>query len=66
MASPAQVKFFEKLLGEREFPANVNKPEIAGIFDELDEQSASEWIDKALKLPKVPKDPNAKTVPAPF
>lgn len=52
IVSNAQKEFWEKLLSEKEFPPN--SPDIDTLrnqFAGLNKKSASEWIDRALKLP---------------
>ena len=44
--------FFDKLLSEKEFPPGSPDPDtLKSQFDKLNKASASEWIEKALKLP---------------
>jgi len=67
--SQAQIDFFMKLTEERDF--GMNKKELDAIikkFAELNQKSASAWIEKAMELPKA--DPSRKEVvevtPPPF
>lgn len=52
MASSSQVKFFDELLTDREFPAGQDANALRGQFQNLSTKSASQWIEKALSLPK--------------
>jgi hypothetical protein len=52
MASQAQIKFFDQCLEEREFPTGQDPNSLRTQFAPLSTNAASEWIDKALKLPK--------------
>lgn len=52
MASKAQQEFFDKLLEEKEFPPNAPDPDTMRTqFANVGKKSASDWIDKAMKLP---------------
>jgi hypothetical protein len=51
MATEAQVKFFDKLLEEKEF-GNADLTGLRQQFSELNKKSASAWIEKAMNLPK--------------
>lgn len=64
MASKPQEDFFGNLLKERDF-GNVNTDDLARQFVELEQKNASEWIEKALKLPKRDES-KVESVPAPF
>ena len=66
MASPAQVEFFKKLQGEKQFPAG--SPDPATLLTQFEAQSiesASEWIEKARALPK-PAASEGDATPPPF
>lgn len=52
MVSDAQVKFFTKLLGEKEFPEGTDTESLLEEFEELNSKSASLWIEKAMSLGK--------------
>ena len=52
MATEAQQKFFRNLTEQREFPANQNVDSLRDQFANLDEGSASKWIEAALELPE--------------
>jgi hypothetical protein len=65
MPSPAQLKFFDNLLEGREFPPKKKVDELREQFAELDDTSASAWIEAALKLPKR-SDGGVISTPAPF
>lgn len=52
MVSDAQVKFFIKLLGEKEFPEGTDKDSVLREFEQLNSKSASLWIEKAMSLGK--------------
>jgi hypothetical protein len=64
MPSKAQEDFFENLLKDRDF-GDKDTTEIAVQFLKLGPKSASEWIERALSLPK--KDESDETkIPPPF
>lgn len=66
-ATPRQVELFHKLTTDREFPAGTDVDALRTTFATLDSRSASQWIDKAMSLPKVPSDgDDRQVVPAPF
>ena len=47
-----QKSFFAKLINEKEFPpGSPDSDTLKTQFEQLNKKSASEWIDKALKLP---------------
>lgn len=51
-ATPSQISFWEKLIQEKEFPPSAPDADtLKSQFSRLNKKSASEWIDKALKLP---------------
>jgi hypothetical protein len=54
MPSDAQIKFFDKLLEEKDFSGGtVTDPDtLKKAFSQLNIKSASAWIDAAMKLPK--------------
>ena len=52
MVSDAQVKFFDKLLEEKEFGPKVDKDKLRKGFAELNQKSGSLWIERAMALPK--------------
>lgn len=66
MASPAQVEFFKKLLGEKQFPAGSPDPAtLTTQFEAQSIDSASNWIEKTRALPK--KDATeGENTPPPF
>jgi len=51
VASKAQSEFFDKLLNERDF-GDKNVAELSEKFSNLNDRSASDWIQSALALPK--------------
>lgn len=60
MASAKQIEFFDKLLGEKAFPEGTDKDALRGKFANINDKSASAWIDRALQMP------DADETPAPF
>lgn len=53
MVSAKQIAFFDNLLEEKEFPPQAGTVEqLRTEFATLNKASASEWIEKALKLPE--------------
>jgi len=60
MATEAQIRFFDNLLGDREFPPGTDKTQLRSQFAHIPDASASKWIDKAMALPR------AGEVPPPF
>lgn len=51
MPTPKQSEFFGKLLEEKNF-GEMDTGELQEKFDALSDSSASEWIERALQLPK--------------
>lgn len=51
MVTDAQVKFFDKLIEEKEF-GDIDIPTLKAEFAGLNKKSGSAWIDKAMTLPK--------------
>lgn len=51
MVSDAQIKFFEKLLNEKDF-GDKDPAVLRTEFAALNQKSASVWIEKAISLPK--------------
>jgi hypothetical protein len=67
MASERQVSFFNNLLEDREFP--TDGPSVGDLrtrFSTLDQDSASQWIEKAMGLPKRGATPPDQQVAPPF
>jgi len=62
--SAKQIKFFDNLLEVKEFPAGSDKATLKTQFAGLNKASASEWIDKAVKLPDEGEENEAVTAPA--
>lgn len=60
-----QREFFKELLNTRQFPENADKNGLLARFDGLSQDSASKWVDSALKLPKVDSSEGDNT-PPPF
>lgn len=60
--SDAQVKFFDKLLEEKDF-GDTNTVELRTSFAGLNQKSASVWIERAISLPK--RDESGEEVVAP-
>lgn len=50
--SSAQVKFFTQLTDDRQFPAGQEVSTLRTTFSGLSQDAASQWIEKAMKLPK--------------
>jgi hypothetical protein len=63
--STSQVNFFDKLLDEKQFPDKINKDKLREQFAELNQKSASAWIEAAIGLPKIDESGEAVT-PPPF
>jgi hypothetical protein len=63
-ASESQVKFFDKLLEEKDF-GDQDVKNLKETFGQLNKKSASDWIEKALKLPKVD-DSDEQAIAPPF
>lgn len=51
MVSDAQVKFFDKLLDEKDF-GDVDTTKLREQFGTLNQKSGSLWIERAIALPK--------------
>lgn len=67
MASERQITFFNNLLDDREFPAGSPSAEdMRTKFRDLDQDSASQWIEKAMGLPKKGATPPDQQVAPPF
>lgn len=60
MASEKQIKFFDELLGRKGFPEGTDKDALRQKFANVNDKSASAWIDRALELP------DADETPVPF
>lgn len=65
MPTPAQQSFFNKLAEEKDFGNKLKPESLMEQFAELDDSSASAWIERALKLPKRGSGGQV-TTPAPF
>jgi len=63
--STAQLNFFDKLLDEKQFPDKSNIDDLRKKFADLNQKSASAWIESAIQLPKLDESGEAVT-PAPF
>lgn len=73
--SQAQINFFQKLTEEKEFPTpedfipkQKNETYLDSLrarFSDLNQKSASAWIEAAMALPKIDES-GEKVVPAPF
>lgn len=61
--SAKQIKFFDNLLEVKEFGA-ADKAALKTQFASLNKASASEWIDKAVKLPDEGEENETVTAPA--
>lgn len=66
MPSQSQEEFFARLLGERDFGEKADRKALEKQFSELDIESSSAWIQKAMELPKKKGGTGGKTVPPPF
>lgn len=64
MVSDAQIKFFDKLLSEKDFGDN-DVETLRENFAKLNQKSGSTWIESALQLPKLDESKEEIT-PAPF
>lgn len=65
MASERQKGFFNELLEQRKFPPEPSKEALRAQFGTLSQDAASNWIDKAMQLPKVEATEGDNT-PPPF
>ena len=63
MVSDAQIKFFAKLLEEKDFGPKADTDKLRKEFSELNSKSASLWIEKAIALPK--RDDSTDPITAP-
>lgn len=52
MASERQKGFFKELLEQRQFPDGTDNAALLAKFDALSQDAASNWIEKAMELPK--------------
>ena len=52
MPTPKQIDFFGKLAEEKDFGPKLKAEDLLKQFSELDDGSASAWIERALALPK--------------
>jgi hypothetical protein len=55
MATPSQIDFFRKLSEEKDIQVNGKPADPKGLqeeFAELNDKSASAWIERAIALPK--------------
>jgi hypothetical protein len=58
MASDKQKELFDRLAAERQFPDGTPDTDaLKAQFANLDQKSASAWIEKALTLPEVGETP---------
>lgn len=64
IATTRQINFFEQLLGEKDF-GDKSVDELREEFAELNDSSASSWIESAIALPKVD-GTKGKDTPPPF
>ncbi len=63
--SLAQINFFDKLLDEKQFPDKTDIEKLRKQFSEINQKSASAWIEAAVALPK--RDESGESItPAPF
>jgi hypothetical protein len=51
MATAKQIELFNKLTGDKEFPAGTDLANLREQFAGVNDKSASDWIEKALALP---------------
>jgi hypothetical protein len=63
LVTESQIVFFNKLLEEKEF--GMDTAVLREQFSQLNKKSGSQWIEKALGLPKVDES-KEETVPPPF
>lgn len=52
MVTEAQIKFFDKLLEEKDFGSKTDTDKLRKEFSDLNSKSASLWIERAIALPK--------------
>lgn len=64
--SQQQVNFFDELLNEKQFPDGSDDAKLRAEFAELSKRNGSEWIEKAMTLPKKDEGDQGASVPAPF
>jgi hypothetical protein len=64
--SQQQIRFFDELLNEKQFPeGSPSDEELRTQFAALSKKSGSEWIEKAINLPKKDDD-DSPVEPPPF
>lgn len=65
-ASQQQINFFDELLNEKEFPEGTDADALREKFATLSKRNASEWVEKAIALPKKSDSEGTEKVEAPF
>jgi hypothetical protein len=67
MSTSKQIELFRRLTDDRQFPAGQNVEQLRSQFANLTDRNASEWIERALDLPKrSDADEAASAVAPPF
>lgn len=65
--SQQQINFFDELLNEKQFPSDgPSADELRDQFATLSKKNGSEWIEKAINLPKKEDSEGTEKVEAPF
>lgn len=65
--SQQQINFFDELLNEKQFPEDgPSNDELREQFATLSKKNGSEWIEKAISLPKKEDSEGGEKVAAPF
>lgn len=52
MASQKQIEFFANLTDQKQFPEGTDVANLRQQFANVPDKSASQWIEKAMKLPE--------------
>lgn len=64
--SQQQINFFDELLNEKQFPEKPGDVALRKEFAGLSKRNGSEWIEKAMALPKKDDAEGTNKVEAPF
>lgn len=65
--SQQQINFFDELLNEKQFPEGTpDEDTLRSQFCELSKKNGSEWIERAIALPKKDDGDSGDSVAAPF
>ncbi len=63
MATSKQIDLFNRLVGERQLPPEVQREDLKYKFAQLPDRTASAWIERILALPQVGEEDSG---PIPF